>query len=282
MVLGIENLPKIFLLCLAMLYVSVTEGSEIGGGLKVCLLEDNLPYSSRHAKTGFDYDVGNLLAERLDEQFIPVWISNSRQILEIEGDYPFRRLVNGGCSLILSVPGPVKKMGEGNSPAIMLGDAYYGAAFEVLSRSRDGALSFKSLKGRKVAIMSQTVAHFALPKIGATPTTYFSVKEALLGLSLGEADAGLLWGPTSGWLLSKLDSGENPIKRLKEGLPPAALSWNIHFATRLEDAPLRTRVSAALQEFRESGQLSRLMDYYHFPDRQPFKVTHSPSTFHEL
>ena len=150
MILGIENFPRAFLICLATLYVSVIEGSEVKDGLKVCLLEDNLPYSNRQARTGFDYDVGILLAERLDKQFVPVWISNSGQILEIEGDYPFRRLANGGCSLILSVPGPAKKMGAGSSPAITLGDAYYGAAFEVLSRGGEEALSFKNLKGKNI------------------------------------------------------------------------------------------------------------------------------------
>ena len=281
MVLGIRIIVKALILCLALVYVLTAESIESREALAVCLLEENLPYSSRKMESGFDYDVGKLVADRLELQFVPIWISNSNQILEIEGDYPFRRLSKGECSLILSVPGPEKKMGEGSSFSISLGDAYYGAAFELI-RKVDNASSFSNLKGKKVAIMSQTVAHFALPKLDAIPVTYFSVKEALEGLVANEADVAVLWGPTSGWALSTYVASDREVLKKFDSLPPAGLSWNIHFATRTEDKATRERVSEALKEIRTGGELSSLMRNYHFPDRAPFKLTHTPSTFLDL
>ena len=130
----------------ALLGVSPLKANANSAKLEICLLENNLPYSSRATQSGFDYDVGKLLAKRLKRELVPVWSSNSRQILEIESDFPLRRLTRGDCSLILSVPGPEKKMGEGSSPAVTLGKPYYGAAFEVISTTNEGQLSLENSK----------------------------------------------------------------------------------------------------------------------------------------
>ena len=282
MVLGIKLLFRSLLVGVALLSVPLLNVSANSAKLEICLLENNLPYSSRATQSGFDYDVGKLLAKKLKRELVTVWSSNSRQILEIESDFPLRRLIKGDCSLILSVPGPEKKMGEGSAPEVTLGKPYYGAAFEVIFTTDGGQLSFRKLKGKRVAIMSQTVAHFALNKVGASPVTYFSVEEALKGVVAGEADAALLWGPTSGWTMSKFDASAEANLIMTKRKPPAGLSWNIHFASRAEDKAFRDEVSAGLQALQENGQLMSLMRKYALPRRGPFESTHTPTTFLEL
>tara|TARA_B100000676_G_scaffold313212_1_gene392361 strand:- start:310 stop:1161 length:852 start_codon:yes stop_codon:yes gene_type:complete len=282
MVLGVKPYFRMLLMGVALLGVSPLKANANSAKLEICLLENNLPYSSRATQSGFDYDVGKLLAKKLKRELVPVWSSNSRQILEIESDFPLRRLIRGDCSLILSVPGPEKKMGEGSSPAVTLGKPYYGAAFEVISTTNEGQLSFRKLKGKRVAIMSQTVAHFALNKVGASPVTYFSVEEALKGIVEGEADAALLWGPTSGWIMSGFDVSTEANLLMTKRKPPAGLSWNIHFASRTEDQTFRDEVSVGLQALQENGQLMSLMGKYDIPRRGSFESTHTPTTFLEL
>ena len=282
MVLGVNSLFRTLLMGAALFGASPISADNHSSKLKICLLEDNLPYSSRVAQSGFDYDVGKLLAKKLGKEFVPVWASNTKQILEIEGDLPLRRLAKGDCSIILSIPGPEKKMGEGSSPAVTFGKPYYGAAFEVISRPMEEQPSFRDLRGKRVAIMSQTVAHFALSKVGASPVTYFSVEEALKGVISGEADAALLWGPTSGWNISKLDDSVKANLLITSKIPPAGLSWNIHFASRTQDRVFREKVSTALLAIGEDGELMPLMRKYHLPGRVPFKASHTPNTFLEL
>ena len=281
MVLGVSSFRgRILSLFFLGVLVSFPALSDETVPLSICLLEDNMPYSGKVTSNGFDYDLGARLAERMGREFVPVWVSNSTQIQEIESDYPFRRLAKGECDVILSVPGTSESFEEGGK-TIVLGPAYYAAAFELISFSEETSTNLRRLRSKNVAIQSQTVAHFALKMLGAKSKTYFSAADAISGVANGEADAGLLWGPTAGWLLRESDE-QRPRGFVDNYEPPIGLRWNVHFVTLSSNDILRRQVGDILADIDASDELSGLMKKYNLPDRRPYAQTYTLGALNEL
>ena len=281
MVLGVSSFRgRILSLFFLGVLVSFPVLSDETVPLSICLLDDNMPYSGKVTSNGFDYDLGARLAERMGRKFVPVWVSNSTQIQEIESDYPFRRLAKGECDVILSVPGTSESFEEGGK-TIVLGPAYYAAAFELISFSEETSTNLRRLRSKNVAIQSQTVAHFALKMLGAKSKTYFSAADAISGVASGEADAGLLWGPTAGWLLRESDE-QRPRGFVDNYEPAIALRWNVHFVTLSSNDILRRQVGDILADIDASGELSGLMKKYNLPDRRPYAQTYTLGALNEL
>ncbi len=281
MVLGVSSFRgRIASLLFLGVLVSFSALSDEIAPLSVCLLEDNLPYSGKATIDGFDYELGAKVAKTMGREFVPVWVPNSTQIQEIESDYPFRRLAKGECDVILSVPGTSESFEE-SGKTIVLGPAYYAAAFELISFSDETSTNLRRLRSKNVAIQSQTVAHFALKMLGAKSKTYFSAADAINGVFNGEADAGLLWGPTAGWLLRGSDQ-ERSGGFVDNYEPPIALRWNVHFVTLSSNEVLRRQVGDILADIDASGELSGLMKKYNLPDRRPYAQTYTLGALNEL
>ncbi len=246
--------------------------------LRVCLLEDNLPYSSRRNDSGFDLDIAKAVAEALGQSFMPVWVKNNPHIAEIEdSDFPTRRLSRNECDAIFSVPGPdaVK-----DSPKLTIGAPYYGAAFELIGRDGGAPASLMALGENPVAVQSQTIANFVLNARKAKMRTFFSTEEALSGLAKGETATALLWGPAAGWYLR--NHPELKLFFITGYEPPAAVRWNEHVATRKSDPALREALDKALAQLSASGALQPLLERYGIPFHQPFDTTYSLAEMQKL
>ena len=246
--------------------------------LRVCLLEDDLPYSSRQNNAGFDFDTAKAVAEALNRPLAPVWVKNSTHIDEIEdSDLPTRRLARNECDAIFSVPGPdaVK-----DSPKLGLGAPYYGAAFELIGREGGAPTTLAAPGEKPVAVQAQTIANFVLNARRAKMLTFFSTEEALRGVAKGEAAAALLWGPTAGWYLR--NHPELGLFFVSGYEPPAVVRWNEHVATRKNDVALREAVDKALAQLGESGALRPLAERYGIPFHKPFDTTYSLAEMQKL
>ncbi|MBI3301722.1 MAG: transporter substrate-binding domain-containing protein [Deltaproteobacteria bacterium] len=246
--------------------------------LRVCLLEDNLPSSSRRDNSGFDLDTAKAVAEALGRPLAPVWVKNDSRITEIEdSDFPLRRLSRNECDSIFSVPGAEAVK---DSPKLTVGAPYYGAAFELVGRDGNAPASLAALGDTPVAVQSQTIANFVLNARKAKMRTFFSVEEALGGLVKGEATAALLWGPTTGWYLHN-----HPEMKLVFAAgyePPAAVRWNEHVATRKSDTALREAIDKTLAQLDASGTLRTLLTRYGIPFHRPFDTTYSLAEMQKL
>lgn len=248
--------------------------------LRVCLLANNLPYASRSENAGFDLDTASAVARILERPFEWVWTDNPADIQEIEeSDFPLQKLARGDCDLIFSMPGPAAET-LGGDGSLVLGEAYYGAAFELIGCGNDLPSGLRGLREQTVAIQSQTVAHFALLMVQAKPQTYFAVDAALEGIAAGEAEAGLLWGPAAGWQLH--ESGNRQCALSADYRPPAAVRWNLHAATREADSELRLRVDAALLDLSTTDRLRDIGQRYGMPVRLPFETTYSLRALNDL
>lgn len=245
--------------------------------LRVCVLEHNAPYALRAGTepSGFDVETARAVAGALGRPLEFVWTNNDPAIHEIDdSDFPTRKLSRSQCDAIFSVPGPAGDS-LGQAKSLTLGAPYYGAAFHLVSCGGDVAPQLRALRGHTVAIQSQTVAHFALLTVKAQPRNYFDLKSAIDGVRTNDAEAGLLWGPTTGWQLQQAGKGEKACAFVPGYEPPQALRWNQHVATRKTDEALRADVDRALATLNTSGELGRIAARYGMPLHAPFSSTYS-------
>ncbi|MGH7963720.1 MAG: substrate-binding periplasmic protein [Candidatus Binatia bacterium] len=245
---------------------------------RVCLLEDNLPWSSRQQNSGFDLDTAKAVTEVMGRQLVPIWVKNDTRIMEVEdSDFPTRRLSRNECDAIFSIPGPdaVK-----DSPKLTVGAPYYGAAFELIGRDGSVPASLKALRDHSVAVQSQTIADFVLTAFGAKGRPFFSTEAALADLATGKTTAALLWGPTAGWHLHT--HPELKLTFVAGYTPPAVVRWNEHVATRKADAALREAIDAALAQLTAAGTLKTLLARYGIPFHARFATIYSVAEMEKL
>jgi len=276
---GLKPVPPLLPI---LLFLSATLATSIladdQSALRVCLLEDNLPFSSRQQNSGFDLDTAKAVAEIMERQLVPVWVKNDTRILEVEdSDFPTRRLSRNECDALFSVPGPdaVK-----DSPKLTVGAPYYGAAFELIGRDDNAPSKLEALDTAPVAVQSQTIANFVLQAYQAKIHTFFSVEAALGALTKGESTAALLWGPAAGWHLHS--HPEMKITFVDGYTPPAVIRWNEHVATRKSDTALREAIDAALAKISAAGTLKTLLAQYGIPVRPHFATIYSVAEMEKL
>jgi ABC-type amino acid transport substrate-binding protein len=247
---------------------------------RVCLLENNLPYSSRQDNSGFDFDTAKAVADILGRSLAPVWVKNSPHIDEIEGsDFPTRRLSKNACDALFSTPGPEQETLK-DSPTLTLGAPYYGAAFELIGRDESAPKSLNMLGNNPIAIQAQTIANFILNARKAQMRTFFSTEDALNGVAKGEAVAALLWGPSAGWHLH--NHPDLKLFFVTGYEPPVVVRWNEHVATRKTDTALREAIDKALAQLNTSGSLQTLAARYGVPFHKPFDTTYSYAEVQKL
>ncbi|MCB1747287.1 MAG: transporter substrate-binding domain-containing protein [Gammaproteobacteria bacterium] len=269
---------------------AVAAGPTAAPALKVCMLANSMPYSARAGATGFDVDVAAAVAAEAGYRLEPVWIDAPDTIQELdEGDMPLERLAREDCDAIFSVPGPAAETLRGHD-ALTLGAPYYGAAFELMRCKPDTPGNFRALRGQRVAIQSQTVAHFALLTVKAEPRNYFSLGQAFDAVRAGDVDAALLWGPALGYHLRMLRVSGLALREpafaaceLVAGYePPTATRWNLHVATRKERTRMREHIDQALAHLAKEGRLAKLAEAWGVPWHAPFDGTYSLGALDEL
>ena len=277
-----RNRQALWITLLGLLFTGVCSplSADDAASLRACFLANNLPYSSRSDATGFDVDTAHAVARILERPLEPVWSTNATEIDEIEdSNFPVKKLARGTCDVIFSMPGPAKDT-LGGDPTLLLGEAYYGAAFELVGCTAEVPSRLRGLRGLTIAIQAQTVAHFALLMVQAQPQTYFALESALEGITKGEAEAGLLWGPTAGWWLHQ--DAIDGCSLVPGYSPPAAVRWNLHAATREADLELRLRIDAALLDLSTTERLRAIGVRYGVPVRAPFESTYSLGALNAL
>lgn len=246
--------------------------------LRVCFLENNLPYSSRQENSGFDFDTAKAVADALSKQFVPVWSKNATKIDEIEeSDFPTRKLSRNECDAIFSMPGADAIKG---SPKLVLGAPYYGAAFELIGKEQTGPNNLAALGNTLVAIQSQTIANFVLHARKTPLRTFFSTEEALNGVAKGEVTLALLWGPAAGWHLRT--HADLKLFFVSGYTPPAVVRWNEHAATQKTATDLQGAIDGALKKLSEAGTLQEFAQKYGIPFHKPFDSTYSLAEMQKL
>ena len=248
-------------------------GASAAEPLRICALEHNAPYSNRRTDDGFDLATARAVAAKLGRSIEVVWVPNAERLSEIDdNDFPVRKLAKGGCDALFSVPGPARDSLR-EAPGLALGKPYYGAAFELYGRAEEQRGTLRQLRDAPVANQAASVGAFALRLVGAKSRTFFEPGPALKSVATGEAELALLWGPAAEPLLK--DGGIVGVSRVTSYLPPPALSWNEHVATREADEALREAIDTAIASLSGDGTLARLAAAHGLPWHPPFERTYS-------
>ena len=255
------------LLGLAIGWPAHAHGAET---LRVCLHADDPPRSERVGERGFDVDVMRQIAGRIGRSFEPVWIQTPPTMTEVEeSDLPLADLVRGRCDALASVPG---ELALGSlAERIALSRPYYGAGFELVgpdSLPND----LRQLDNTRIGVRTVSVAHLVLESLGVEWAGRKTAAELLAALEAGEVGGALVWGPSLATL------GGRP----KDGwVPPAALRWNLHLATRGTD-PLTAELDIAIGKLIRSGEITRLLESHGVPPHAPYPTFFSRATLEGL
>ena len=225
-----------------------------GEPLKVCVAPEDPPRSTRPG-VGFDVDVAKLIAGSLGRPLELVWLPRPNLHEIEETDLNFGPLMDGVCSLQLSVPG-VAALEEAHD-ALALSRPYYGTAFELVPASADLE------RAERVAVRSNTVAHIVVDRRGFSWTMQPDTGSVLAALESGRADVALVWGP---------DLAGTDVTPSRTFEAPRVLRWNQHAAVRTNDTELLANVDAALDD--SSDAVQALLERHGIPQRTPFDDTH--------
>lgn len=237
--------------------------------LAACLAENDPPRSvhSTAGASGLDVDVARLAAARLQRPLRLVWLPEQPQTDIESTDLNFRPLLRGECDVQLSVPGQdaIARYRQ----RLALTGPYYAAAYELLPA--DATLRWGAPYAGTVAVRANTVAHVAIDAAGLRWTMQRSTADILAALRQGEATAALIWGP---------DLATSRTPRSPDFVPPAALRWNLHAATR-RDHPLHGALDQLFGEAATQQAILALLERHGLPPRAPFASVHSLSALRD-
>lgn len=265
------------LLAAVFLTAALTQNAAAAEGkvLRVCFGEYDAPRADKASGKGFDMDVMRAVAARLGAAMQPVWVEQEKHMTEAEhSDLPLPQLSKGVCDAVASVPGPDSLRAVKGK--LTLSRPYYGAGFEFVAKT-GGPADFSRMQGRRIVIQYMTVGHLAvqaakLDWIGAT-----TPEGQIAELQAGRAEAALIWGPALGAMKDSLKGVRPPA-----AIPPEALRWNEHAATRESDKELGQAIDAALGEMLASGEINRLLQAHGIPAHAPFDRVFSQTSLLSL
>lgn len=229
----------------------------------MCLEDHDPPRSQVEPESGFDWELMAQVAARAGRPYEVVWIRSNPKIIELEeSTFPVRALRRGDCEVLASIPGAAS-LGE-DAETMTLSRPYYGAGFELVAPA-EIAPDLSALRGRKVSVLSVSVAHMAAALLGLDWHAELSASAQIEALEAAEVDAALVFGPSLAGL------SREPREDFEI---PVALRWNFHVATRRgEDPELEKAIDTALGALAADGSVNALLRRYDIPVHAPYSST---------
>jgi ABC-type amino acid transport substrate-binding protein len=240
--------------------------------LRFCLEDNDAPRSRQKPESGFDWELMSAVAARAGRRYEVVWIPSDPKIIELEeSTFPIRTLRRGRCDALASIPGAAA-LGE-DADAVILSRPYSGGGFELVAAEAIPPDLF-ALRGKRVSVLSVSVAHMAAVALGMDWNAKLSAQAQLDDLDSGNVVAALVFGPSLAGL------SHNPRQDFEI---PEALRWNFHVATRRGgDAALAAAIDRALVELVDDGTVAELLERYDIPVRAPYPSTSTRASVRAL
>ena len=243
------------------------EAATAPPSLRICLPSDDAPRSDKDRGVGVDIDVARVLALELARPLTLVWLPELGEIDEVS-DFNFRPLLGNQCDAHLSVPGVVA-LGPYRR-VLDLTEPYYGAAYELIPAT--AAWQWGEPAAGTIAVMANSVAHVAIDAAdlpwSMRPTTH----DIVSAVASREAELGLVWGP---------DLGAFDVSRARGFAPPPVLRWNLHAATRRDDA-LLDAFDRVFGKPDFASRIARILTRHGVPVRRPFESVYSPEALRAI
>lgn len=231
--------------------------------LRICVDPDNPPLSLNRvgAPPGFDVEIGQAIAERLDLHPRLIWVDTTY------GGRALRRsLLAGQCDLFMGLP--VDPAAE-TIGALTVTAPYYSTGYRLVGtqdRSKDSSMA-TDVRKLRVGVERQSGAHMRLEQIGSHLVVYGNQREVLDAVARGEVDAGAVWLPD----VDRLLQGRMlAMHALGNAAPDRSLRWNVAIGVRRANADLRAAVSQAVSDLLSEGRIKAIFDRYAVPFFPPF------------
>jgi quinoprotein dehydrogenase-associated probable ABC transporter substrate-binding protein len=205
--------------------------------LRVCADPANMPFSNDKGQ-GFENKIADLLARKLSVPVIYTWFPQATGLVR-------NTLGARKCDVVIGFP-------QGDE-LVQNTNAYYRSAYTLVYRADSPLVGIETLddprlKGKRIGIIAGTppATIMAMDGLLATARSFQLVvdrrysspaEEMMAAIASGELDAGVLWGPISGYYakispvpmavvpLVKETKGPRMVFRITMGIRPSEPDW---------------------------------------------------------
>lgn len=221
------------------------------GEIKVCLDQNNLPYSSDKAdQPGFDTEVSQEIAKSIGVKLVPFWYATNvgkRALRQMHGE--------NNCDFF---PGlPHDESFEDNNFKVALSKPYYVGGFATIARADAPATILADAKAKGVGVQMGTLSDFKLFDKGYERKLYKTTEELADAVEHKEIDAAVVAAPEGAWYVK---SKSKTLKVLpnteKEFLFPMSVG------VRKADKDLLAAIDETLAKLESSGRMTEILSKY--------------------
>lgn len=228
--------------------------------LRICVDPDNPPLSQNRvgALPGFDVEIGQAIAERLELRTRLVWVDTT-----YGGKALRRTLLTGQCDVFMGLP---LDAAAGTADALSFTAPYYSTGYSLIHAKNRHFSAATDVHDGRIGVERQSGAHMRLEAIGSHLVVYGNQREVLDAVARGEVDAGAVWIPD----VNRLLHGRALTLNADETGPEQRLRWNVAIGVRRADTDLRAAVSRVVGELLADGRIEAIFDRYAVPFHPPF------------
>lgn len=221
------------------------------GEIKVCLDQNNLPYSSDKADTpGFDTELSQEIAKDIGIKLVPFWYATNvgkRALRQMHGE--------NNCDFF---PGlPHDESFEDNNFKVALSKPYYVGGFATMARADAAGTILADIKAKGVGVQMGTLPDFKLFEKGFERKLYKSTEELADAIEHKELDAAVVSAPEGAWLAKNKGKALKVLANTeKEFLFPMSVG------VRKADKDLLASIDSTIARLESSGRMTEILAKY--------------------
>ena len=222
---------------------------QVRGTLIVGLDQNNLPFSTAHpGPSGLDYEVAQLLAEKLGVSLEVYWAYSSHD------SYPAKLVHKKLCDVILGVM-PDDRFAQ----RVTYSEPYYYAHYQYVVSTDNKTIDIQRLLAAKAIAMESGIA---VRGVMTRQLKHYSSLESILNAVVaGKVQAGYVLSSRASWLAAEKWPGQLQFVQPKSDID----RFPICVALRRGEAELKNEIDSAFRQLRNSGQLEQVFLRWHVP-----------------
>jgi ABC-type amino acid transport substrate-binding protein len=223
------------------------------GEISMCANPDALPHASNRTDApGFQVEIGRAIAAVLSLRLHVDWIIPRMRAGLVDCDMLLDTIVDPAV-----LRGPIRLSVPYQKSGVAL----------ALREGIDGISGFQDLSGRRVGVMTSSLASMLLNKRGANTVPYSFESDMVADLAKGELDACAVSPASIAYYIQSHPDARLRYVHAYDDEPE--LRWNLAVALRRSDDGLVGAVDRALERMTRDGSLERIYAKYGVEYRQP-------------
>jgi polar amino acid transport system substrate-binding protein len=219
---------------------------KASGNIALCAHPNSLPFASKNGRRhGFQVELAEALARQLGVTLTREWIITRYD------------LFRAPCDIVMdSIADPEAQEDSG----LQISRPYRRTSVALVVRAGDKTSALDQLGGRKVGVLTSSVAAMTLDKRGIDTVPGLFEDELLAMLAKREIDAAAVTATSADYFNLRHPGAKLRLIDAFDGEPD--LSWNVAVGMRRPDAELRQAVDEALTSLLADGTVKRVYAHY--------------------